>query len=75
MERLAADPRHTDLVVLGRWETSSRLFSTWAMARPDIRPLADQSFRLINEAGSGAQVTAILLALVADATLLFGHGF
>lgn len=68
---LNADKRHTDVIVLGRWPTSARIFSNWAMARPDIRPLAEQSLRLINQVGSGAQVTAILLALVAEGTLLY----
>lgn len=68
---LATDTRHTDLVVLGRWPVAARIFSSWAMARPDIRPLGEQSFRLINEAGSGAQVTALLLGLVSDKTMLY----
>jgi hypothetical protein len=71
MEILAADERHADIIVLGRWRTSARIFSNWAMARPDIRPLADQSLRLINEVGSGAQITGILLALVAEGTTLY----
>ncbi len=71
MERLSADTRHADVVVLGRWTTSSRIFSAWAMARPDLRPLADQSFKLINETGSGAQITALLLGLVAETSLLY----
>lgn len=71
MARLTSDPRHTDIVVLGRWSTPARIFSRWAMARPDIRPLADQSLRLINERGSGAQVTALLLNLVHNDTSLY----
>ncbi len=71
MTRLVADTRHADVVVLGRWSTPSRLFSGWAMARPDIRPLGEQSFKLINEIGSGAQVTALLLALVEKGTSLY----
>lgn len=71
MERLRTDNRHTDIEVLGQWKAGSRLFSAWAMARPDLRPLAEQSFRLINEKGSGSQITAILLALVADGTSFY----
>ena len=71
MGRLQCDTRHDDVVVLGRWTTRSRIFSDWAMARPDLRPLAEQSFRLINEAGSGAQVTGLLLTLVAQSSLLY----
>ena len=74
LDRLAIDTRHTDLVVLGRWLTPSRLFSTWAMARPDITPLADQSFHLIDQTGSGAQVTGILLTLVMNGTTLYDFG-
>ena len=34
------------------------------MARPDPTPLSDQSFRIITQDGSGAQVTGILLGLL-----------
>lgn len=71
MDRLRGDDRHTDIEVLGEWKAGSRLFSAWAMARPDLRPLADQSFRLINEEGSGSQITAILLGLVAAGTSFY----
>ena len=71
LARLAADTRHTDMVVLGRWATPARIFPNWAMARPDLRPLAEQSFRLINERGSGAQITALLLALVEKSSFLY----
>lgn len=71
MGRLKADNRHKDIEILGEWNAGARLFSTWAMARPDLRPLADQSFRLINEKGSGSQVTAILLGLVQAGTSFY----
>ncbi|MBB5746872.1 hypothetical protein GGR13_002479 [Brevundimonas variabilis] len=71
MDSLNADKRHTDITVLGRWPTSSRIFSNWAMARPNIRPLAEQSLRLINDVGSGAQITGILLGLVEEGTSLY----
>lgn len=71
MSRLIADPRHEEVIVLGRWATPSRIFASWAMARPDLRPLAEQSLRLINEKGSGAQVTALLLSLVDKGTWLY----
>lgn len=64
LAELQADARHADLVVLGRWVTPARLFSGWAMARPDVTPLAQQSLRIINDVGTGAQVTAIMLGLV-----------
>ena len=41
------------------------------MAKPDIRPLAEQSLRLINEKGSGAQVTAVLLSLLEQGKSLY----
>lgn len=71
MARLEADDRHSEFVVLGRWPTPARLFSSWAMARPNLTPLADQPFRLINETGSGAQVTGLLLNLVEDDKALY----
>lgn len=71
MDQLRGDTRHTGIEVLGEWKAGARLFSAWAMARPDLRPLADQSFRLINEKGSGSQVTAILLGLVAAGTSFY----
>lgn len=37
MEKLIVDPRHTDVVVLARWSTPARIFSRWAMARPNLR--------------------------------------
>lgn len=64
MERLIVDPRHTDVVVLARCSTPARIFSRWAMARPDLRSLADQSLRLMNDQGTAAQITASLLDLV-----------
>ena len=64
MARLASDPRHTEVSILGKWASPARLFTGWAMARPNLTPLHQQSLRIINEAGSGSQVTAILLTLV-----------
>lgn len=71
MARLRNDTRHSDIEVLGEWKAGSRLFSAWAMARPDLRPLADQSFRLIDQKGSGSQITAILLSLVQAGTSFY----
>lgn len=70
-QRLQVDTRHVDIEVLGQWNPQGRLFSTWAMARPDLRPLVEQPLRLIGQTGSGAQVTALLLNLVADGTTLY----
>ena len=63
MERIQADGRHENIIILDRRPVSSRLFPAWSMARPDPTPLSDQSFRIITEDGSGVQVTAILLGL------------
>lgn len=71
MERIAADPRHKDIAILGRWSTPGRLFDTWAMARPDSTPLQEQSFRIINETGTGAQVVSALLGLTKRAESLY----
>ena len=65
MGRIRADKRHTNLVVLGDWSITDRLFAGWAMARPDPEPLSRQAFRIVTEDGSGVQVTGILLAMAA----------
>ena len=63
MERIRADKRHANVVVLGHWAIAARLFAGWAMARPDPEPLSKQAFRIVTEDGSGVQVTGILLAM------------
>ena len=64
MVRIRADDRHTNVVVLGEWPITARLFPGWAMARPDPEPLSRQAFRIITEDGSGVQVTGILLGMI-----------
>ena len=64
MTRIFADTRHENVLVLGERRIRARLFPSWAMARPDPTPLSDQSFRIITQDGSGAQVTGILLGLL-----------
>jgi hypothetical protein len=64
MVRLRADSRHKDIVVLGEWRVTARLFEGWFMARPDATPLTDQAFRIVTETGTGAQVTGILLGMI-----------
>lgn len=61
MVRIRADDRHCNVVVLGEWPITARLFPGWAMARPDPEPLSRQAFRIVTEDGSGVQVTGILL--------------
>lgn len=63
MVRIRADDRHFDVVVLGDWPITARLFEDWAMARPDPEPLSNQAFRIVTEDGSGVQVTGILLGM------------
>lgn len=73
MERLRKDARHYDIVVLGEWPITARLFPGWAMAHPDPAPLSDQSFRIITEHGSGAQCTGLLLGLMETRDALFSQ--
>lgn len=72
--RIRADTRHENLTVLGEWAIRNRLFTGWAMARPDPAPLQEQAFRIVTETGSGAQVTAILSALMDQTEKLLGVG-
>ena len=72
MARVAADPRHDDIVILGRWPAPGRLFEAWVMAIPDRTPLKEQSFRIINETGTGAQVVSVLLELTKRPGSLYG---
>jgi len=68
MTRIRADERHGGVVLLGEWAIADRLFSGWAMARPDPAPLGQQAFRIVTEDGSGVQVTGILLGMTREAT-------
>lgn len=63
MLRLRGDDRHENVTVLGEWAVRARLFAGWSMARPDVRRLDAQEFRIVTEAGSGAAVTAVLIAI------------
>jgi hypothetical protein len=71
LERIRADPRHEQLTVLGEWVVSGRLFSGWAMARPDPRPMNQQAFRVCTVDGSGVQVTSVLLDLMGPGDHLY----
>ncbi|RYG57936.1 MAG: BLUF domain-containing protein [Alphaproteobacteria bacterium] len=71
MDKIIADARHEDVITLGEWNIQARLFQGWDMARPDITPLSDQSFRIINTAGSGAQVVGVLLTVIQEPARLF----
>jgi hypothetical protein len=42
------------------------------MAQPDLTPLSEQSFRIINEAGNGAQVVGVLMSVLEQRDRLFG---
>ena len=72
MARVVADPRHDNIVILGRWPAPGRLFESWVMALPDHTPLKEQSFRIINETGTGAQVVSALLELTKRPGSLYG---
>jgi hypothetical protein len=67
MARLGADDRHSDINILGQWTVTARLFGNWSMARPDPEPLSAQSFRIITEVGSGAQVVGLLINMIDEA--------
>jgi len=66
MARIRADGRHDNIIVLGEWPVTARLFPGWAMARPDSRPLSEQAFRIATEVGSGVQVTGVLLGMMQE---------
>jgi len=66
MDRLSKDDRHSSMQILGDWPIVGRLFDGWAMAHPDTTPLDQQSFRIITQVGSGAQVAGLLMNLVRD---------
>lgn len=64
--RLAQDPRHRDLALLGRWAIAERLFSDWSMRS---RPLAPRShWPLLERAVErpGADALGWVLHLMAD---------
>ena len=74
MARLQADERHSHINILGQWPITARLFGNWAMARPNPDPLGEQTFRIITDVGSGAQVVGLLVNLIdhAQRDTLFG---
>ncbi|MFN4296343.1 MAG: BLUF domain-containing protein [Brevundimonas sp.] len=74
MDRIRADVRHRELAVLDEWAIQNRLFTGWAMARPDPTPLNDQAFRIITRTGGGAQVTGLLSGLTEQTETLFRSG-
>ena len=74
MARIRADVRHEALTILGEWPVRNRLFTGWAMARPDATPLNDQAFRIITRTGGGAQVTGLLSGLTEQTETLFRSG-
>jgi len=71
MSRILADSRHKDVLIVDEWGIQARLFETWKMAQPDLTPLSEQAFRIINTGGSGAQVVGVLLSVVHDTDRLF----
>lgn len=71
LERIRSDSRHEHLTVLGEWVVSGRLFSGWAMARPDPTPMKKQAFSVCTVDGSGVQVTSVLLGLMGPGDHLY----
>lgn len=70
-EKIKSDPRHDNVVELGRCVGPAPLFDTFAIARPDPTPLSQQSFRIMNDSDSAAQVTALLLGLMRQPSALY----
>jgi len=63
LERLRADPRHTDLTVLARAPAASRLVPGWTMARVDLAEPAPRVEALL-QANDGLAL-AVLMANLA----------
>ena len=63
MRRIRRDVRHNNLVVLGEWPITARLFVGWSMAKLDPNPLSPGASKFVTEAGCGIQVVEILAAL------------
>lgn len=66
MARIVADARHDNVVQLDEWIIQARLFVSWNMAQPDLTPLSEQTFRIINTGGSGAQVVGVLMSVLQE---------
>lgn len=66
--RLARDPRHRDIVVLGRHPIETRAFESWTMANARITPaLAPELAALMaEEAPSSAKVVGLLLEAIGE---------
>lgn len=64
--RLAGDPRHTDMVVLGRSPVVGRLFDLWTMASacitPELKPTMDAL--MAEPTPSPARTVALLMQAV-----------
>lgn len=66
--RLARDPRHRDIVVLGRHPIETRAFADWSMASARITPaLAPELTALMaEETPSPAKVVGLLLEAIGE---------
>jgi len=65
LERLRADPRHSDLRILARWPIVAPMFDDWSMAKADLRSLDARALNMLVKDGTGAQLTGILYDLAA----------
>lgn len=69
LRRLARDPRHTGIRILGRWPIDERVFSGWSMANAVIAPRQGVELdQLMADAEpSAVRVVALLRAALAKA--------
>ncbi len=63
METIETDNRHRNVRVLARWPVQSQLFLGWAMVQLDTRGLSQHLAKLLEQTGSGAQVTGVMADL------------
>ena len=63
MRRVMDDPRHRELVVLGDWPITARLFAGFSMARLDPMALSPETARFVTEGRCGYQLTSTLAGL------------
>ena len=63
MRRVMDDPRHRELVVLGDWPITARLFAGFSMARLDPMVLSPETAKFVTEGRCGYQLTSTLAGL------------
>lgn len=67
LRRLAADPRHRDIVILQRDRIDQRLFGDWAMANARFNPGKGEALSRLTRApgSSGPEIVRLMLEAVA----------